>query len=1473
MATTLFGDKSVGSEEKPKTNTTMFGDSATPKLKDTKKDLPKDTKKIEDDQEDTNWFVSSISGIASGVLKIPEGFVSLGAELIDLGFDTNNAAKVEEFFDNLNIFEEYAEDTLTGKILEGIIQFGIPGIGGYKLGASAGRALAKKLSKKALDAKKAGKAVGKGNLKNVSATTLKRNKINKLKKESFANKMIAGAGGITGSALGEAGAYQQDLDTILGDTLGFEALKTDKGVEEGRGEASRRLFNRAKFAIESGLIGAGITGAFTGLTKAAKTGGKAAFSSDPVERIFGKIVNGLTPQGPVSKRFFVEQRAAKDAIEGAKEIATESSFVLEEVAKRIVNSGKKSKLFQKLDRPKFDQLKKLLQDRLESFGDAKLVSGADNIFEYTTKGNAKATAAKKALDDFLKKNNVSKDLLKELDDSMYGARNQIDVFSSKIKELAAKRIAAATKVLNDPNATNQAIKNAKDVIKEADNLTKAISKNMGTYFTLEYDLIKNSNKGLFSKAMLKYKPTEEAIKQAEDFFIPRLRAKRLAQLKKIVREEEKAKVFKNATNKVKAENDIVSKAFDDRVNELARARLNSASVQGEILDEAADTVNFLIEQSGKNLDAISGVNKNVLKNLEEAGLDIDKSILKQRKLPQELKALYGEVRDPFYNIANTISKQAEFIAKFESYDNLLKVSKNSKGQNTVFFDKDELVQVANRLGINAEKQLVEIKTTGPLKTALDGKFTFKEVAEVLNEQGELIGKNWYNDLYTYMVLYPKSFSNQAKTIFSPFTHVRNFVSAALFTTMNGNILFQNPMTTAKYFKQAYGDLMNRNSVEAVRNRIKHTRLGIRGTNPIAGETEKLAKESGLDLINKNYGGFLGKTIGGILQKVGKKFRDAYLWEDNIWKGLNFEAERDAIIKNMDNFRLGKGQDVKITSKNITDPKFIQKIEKVIGRKIGAYNDKGVFDVLNDPLFRKNIVSPRQTKLGSGAYRDLVSSNAVPDNELVDTFADNFAAEITKNNIPNYEYVGSAIKSLRRLPFGTFVAFPAEILRTGFNTIQRGVREATTEGFRATGLRRLAGSLTTAAVVPAGLVELGKTLADATDKDIQALRRIVAPWERNGVLMPISRDENGQLNYTNLSYIFPYDTLIRPVTTMFNEVAKGQATDESINQSLFNAGVVSMSELFQPFISESIFSEALIDISLRNGVDNTGRRIWDNENDSIGDKLYKGAMHVAETLTPGSLSQAGRIKDALFNKPDDRGRVYDLGKELPGIFGFRVQKSQPDKAFPYMVTDFLNKERDAKAILTKDLLKGGLISPAEIIQKYIDAEQARFKLFQDFRENVKAVETLDISKQKLYTQLDRVPKTMKNAILSDKYVPFLPTKNQINAFLEKYKDLAKELGRPIDPSIYQAYNKIIELYSKNVGKSMNDDLDFEIVIPESFKIKETPSYKQEEQGVTPKQTEPSFVAPEFRDSTSGKVDDRFRSGTLTDPTERLIAGVD
>lgn len=92
---------------------------------------------------------AGLAGIVSGIIKIPEGFVSLGAELLDFSGMTNNAAaKVESAFDKINPFEEIAEQKAAGKILQALVQIGVP--------AGAGAKIASKLATKALQARKAG---------------------------------------------------------------------------------------------------------------------------------------------------------------------------------------------------------------------------------------------------------------------------------------------------------------------------------------------------------------------------------------------------------------------------------------------------------------------------------------------------------------------------------------------------------------------------------------------------------------------------------------------------------------------------------------------------------------------------------------------------------------------------------------------------------------------------------------------------------------------------------------------------------------------------------------------------------------------------------------------------------------------------------------------------------------------------------------------------------------------------------------------------------------------------------------------------------------------------------------------------------------------------------------------------------------------------------------------------------------------
>jgi hypothetical protein len=79
---------------------------------------------------------------------------------------------------------------------------------------------------------------------------------------------------------------------------------------------------------------------------------------------------------------------------------------------------------------------------------------------------------------------------------------------------------------------------------------------------------------------------------------------------------------------------------------------------------------------------------------------------------------------------------------------------------------------------------------------------------------------------------------------------------------------------------------------------------------------------------------------------------------------------------------------------------------------------------------------------------------------------------------------------------------------------------------------------------------------------------------------------------------------------------------------------------EPFTSESIFIEGLVDSTIRRGIGRDGRRVWKEQDDPLV-KIGKGIFHVGETLTPGSISQLKRIGQAATGKTDKYGNLYNL----------------------------------------------------------------------------------------------------------------------------------------------------------------------------------------------------------------------------------------
>ena len=224
-------------------------------------------------------------------------------------------------------------------------------------------------------------------------------------------------------------------------------------------------------------------------------------------------------------------------------------------------------------------------------------------------------------------------------------------------------------------------------------------------------------------------------------------------------------------------------------------------------------------------------------------------------------------------------------------------------------------------------------------------------------------------------------------------------------------------------------------------------------------------------------------------------------------------------------------------------------------------------------------------------------------EAIKKMVDEEAASIVRNNIPNYDYVSDVVKELRQLPIGNFVSFPAEILRTSTNVVKRALHEINyvaengTKPLAAIGYQRLAGMTFVAGAVPQGAVALGQYLWDVSEDELMALKRFVAPWSKNSTIVPIKDPDTGEFKYIDFSHANAYDTLRRPLQAALNQAAEGRLDETGIMNNFIKGALVGFGDIASPFLTESIYTEALADISPlfgRGGRTAEGYEIWNPE---------------------------------------------------------------------------------------------------------------------------------------------------------------------------------------------------------------------------------------------------------------------------------------
>ena len=1204
------------------------------------------------------WYTSVGAGFASGLLKTVEGIVSLGAELVDLGADSNSVATVEKFFDDVNIFEDTAQERVAGKLVEVFTQIGIPGGAGFKL--------ATKLADKAIKAKKAGTYA---NLKGKSV-------MDGMKKAKSLNDRIPDgtkrfAAGVFGGATGETLVADVEEIGTFGDFFeGPTALDTVEG--EGREEAGRRLLNRLKFGSESLFITPFVFGVGKGGKALAKRGKDLAYSNSAFERWVDKYIGSpFRPRGDLPQEVFESEMAkaglkARDTFR-AKEIVENITKEVDEIFPRT------GKFFDTSTNKEQVAFYKKLNDVL---------------FE----GDLSKPINPKAIDDlskFLKNKEVSEEAAQNIITNLNSARGE---FTNLIQ------------ILNRNAGTKKAA-GAKDL--------QAIMKERiegwlgGTYRIFQ------KPRGLF-KLFQKYKPTDEAYANAINLFRRYL-----------------ARTDKTRTT-----------AYDPGGSEYyERAKF--------LVDDIVNQVQIKKKPAG--LPDVTYTDATAMSKTKS----FEKAMGKGSKVFREL---FGEIQDPRYSIFNAMTNLSAVARTASYFDDISLQNRQVQeaGGRGFFWETEDLAKQA----VNSPTTGIEIvsidtvtqKLPGgsTLVSPLAGKFTTKEIADGIKNINDIgagltqviRGREGANPaekaatwFYRNLLLFPKGVSQLAKTVLSIPTHLRNFFSAGAFASANV-ILFEG-LTNPTLLRKAFGEGINvsgllklgPNSPQAQQAYRELLELGVVNSQVQIGDLINLLKDvtgnPGVVSTDSVLKPFMSK-----LKKLGQFFQGKYVAEDDTWKITNYVVELDRLKQ------AAVKQGVELT------PEAIQ-----------------------------------------GLKRE--------------------AANIVKNTVPNYAYVGSAVKTARILPIGNFMSFPAEIIRTTSNIAEQGIKELKhsrpTRGSNVTpyvidaetgqlvkndnpmygtGFKRLSGMAFTLGAVPVITTEGAKAIYDVTEEEIQALRQFVPEWSKNSTLIPI-RTDDGELRYIDFSHSNAYDVIARPYRTLVNNIIAGEQNDQTLLSGFVDGVTEASAEIMNPFISESIWTEATADIIVRGGRTKEGRQLYTDQTPT-GNKAAIRFLHLGQALAP-SYRQFQRLGQAAFGTPTKRGDELSIGPELAGFMGLRPIKVDPLASMGFKIAEYQQGIRNARREFTGGyfgILRGGRIKPNDVITAFYNSNRARFLVQQEMNKNINAANILGVDSTRLRTEFkDRQlsPKTFNN-LANGVFEPYFPSED-IRA---RFAEIARNIG---DPNIY------------------------------------------------------------------------------------------
>jgi hypothetical protein len=416
-----------------------------------------------------------------------------------------------------------------------------------------------------------------------------------------------------------------------------------------------------------------------------------------------------------------------------------------------------------------------------------------------------------------------------------------------------------------------------------------------------------------------------------------------------------------------------------------------------------------------------------------------------------------------------------------------------------------------------------------------------------------------------------------------------------------------------------------------------------------------------------------------------------------------------------------------------------------------------------------------------------------------------AADIVRNTVPNYAYVSDTVRALRRLPLGTFMSFPSEILRTTTNIAQRSLKEIKDPALRNIGIKRLIGLGTVLTVAP-NIIQSGfQGLYNVTNEELQALKQYLPEWSKNSTILPI-RADNGDLKYIDFSHGNAYDVATRPIQSLINEVQKGITDEEQLLPGVLRGMAQAAGELASPFISEAIYTEAALDIIARGGRTREGRQLYTAKTPE-GEKIKIITNHLAQAMLPFSYQQLNRLYQAATDKPSKRGEFFEVPDELLGFAGYRAVRVDPVRSMGFKIADYQRGIRESRGLFTggaESVLKGGPKTARDVIERFIAANKAKFNTDKEMLRNIRAADILGTDMDDIRLEFnERGLRKVYTNLNNDLFIPYFPSQN----IQREFRQIEERIG--VDNPFEEARDVLLDIQDDLRDLSFDDIFEIDI----------------------------------------------------------------